>query len=145
MARRKVSKTNRRKAEVASEHYLYHICKCDPHQIRRAVHTQWQKIDFWFSDVMGRTPKGRCFYAQVTAGQAEAVRQRRRKLEKISWNAFDNVMVLQMVEQPNPANHRKKDFYFRIHRLDHINLVWSVDEIAFPIPREWFNKLRIAE
>ena len=140
MTRKKVSKSMRPLAEKASEHYLYHVCGCDIPQIRRAIRTKWQSVDFWACDVMGRTREGRCFFAQVTAGQSEAVRSRRRKLEKISWNAFDTVFVLQLVEQPNPANQRKKDFFFRVHRL--FGTIWFVDSVAYPIPRGWFVKLK---
>lgn len=143
MPRAKVAKTKRSDAERAGEHYLYRICGCDPSQIRRAVRTKWQSVDLWACDVMGRTDLGLCFYAQVTAGQTEAVRTRRRKLEKISWNEYDTVFVLQMVSQPNPANARKTDFYFRIHHYRHLAKKWSVMDEAILIPREWFKKLRV--
>ena len=143
MARPKVAKSKRPEAERASEHYLYHVCGCDPAQIRRAIRTKWQSVDFWACDVMGRTLKGMCYFAQVTAGQDEAVRVRRRKLEKISWNMYDNVMLLQLVEQQDPANNRRKLFFFRVHHLDWLKpeSLWTVDEVAFPVPKEWFKKL----
>ena len=149
MARNKVAKSNRPLAEKAAEHYLHEVCGCDPNQIRKAVRTMWQAVDFWAADVMGRQARdeinGLVFYAQVTAGQNEAVRTRRRKLEKISWNIFESVMVLQLVEQPDPAFARRKNFYFRVHRLDHGNMTWTVDDKAYPVPKEWFKKLRIEE
>jgi len=79
----------------------------------------------------------------VTAGQDEAVRVRRRKLEKISWNMYDNVLLLQLVEQQDPANNRRKLFFFRVHHLDWLkpDNGWSVDDVAFPVPKEWFKKL----
>jgi len=142
MGRAKVAKSRRPQAERAAEHYLYEICKCLPHTIRRAVRTQWQAVDFWGSDVMGKTEVGINYFAQVTAGQVEAVRTRRRKLEKIPWNCLERVLLLQLVVQPNPANARKQDYYFRVHRLDTQNLIWSVDDEACPVPRAWFVKLK---
>lgn len=142
MPRPKVAKSRRPEAEKAAEHYLHEVCGCDPAQIRKAVRTKWQSVDFWGSDVMGRTQNGYVYFAQVTAGQIEAVRQRRRKLEKISWNAYETVLLLQMVETPNPANARRKDFYFRVHRYFHQDFEWSVDDEAYKIPREWFQKLK---
>ena len=94
---------------------------------------------------MGKTEAGMNYYAQVTAGQVEAVRTRRRKLEKIPWNSFEEVLLLQLVVQPNPANARKQDYYFRVHRLDTQNLMWSVDDEACPVPAMWFKKLRIED
>jgi len=141
MARSKVAKSKRPEAERAAEHYLFHVFGCEPDQIERAVRTQWQSVDFWGCDAMGRAKDGRCYFAQVTAGQNEAVRVRRRKLDKISWNPFETVVVLQLVEQPNPAFAQRKDFYFRVHRLIQGN--WSVDTIAHPVPKEWFKKLRV--
>ena len=145
MPRPKVAKSKRPEAERAAENYLFHICGCDPFQIIRAVRTQWQREDLWASDVMGRDVDGRCFYAQATAGQNEAVRARRRKLERISWNLYDTVMVLQLVESQDPANNRRKQWWFRVHRYDHKQGVWGVDSEAAPVPKEWFRKLRIEE
>jgi len=147
MSRAKVAKSRRPQAERAAEHYLYEICGCDPQQICRAVRTKWQAVDYWGSDVWGRTKSGDCYYAQVTAGQVEAVRTRRRKLEKISWNEFDTVLLLQLVEQPNPANARRKDFYFRVHIYWHrkTDKPWTVAVEACPVPAMWFKKLRIED
>jgi len=147
MARSKVAKSRRPQAERAAEHYLYEICGCDPAQICRAIRTKWQAVDYWGCDVWGRTLGGHCWYAQVTAGQAGAVRERRRKLEKISWNKFDAVLLLQLVEQQNPANARRKDFFFRVHTYWHIKQGehWTVADEACPVPAGWFKKLRIEE
>ena len=142
MARAKVKKSRRSDAERAGEHYLYNHYGCFPEQIIRAVRTMYQRQDLWASDVMGRDSNGKCYFAQVTAGQDEAVRVRRRKLEKINWNTFDHVMLLQVVETIDPANARKKLFFFRVHNYDHGNNVWSVEDTAEPVPRAWFKKLR---
>lgn len=142
-SRPKVAKSRRGEAERASEHYLYEVCGCDPAQIRRAIRTKFQSVDFWCCDVMGRAMDGRCYYAQVTAGQNEAVRRRRRKLETIHWNPYDTVLLLQLVETPNPANARKKDFFFRVHRYDYLDGSWSVGDQAWPVPREKFKALKV--
>ena len=141
MTRAKVAKSRRPEAERAAENYLFHVCGCDPAQIVRAVRTKWQREDLWACDVIGRDIDGRCYYAQATAGQTEAVRTRRRKIERISWNLYDTVMVLQLVESPDPANHRRKQWWFRVHRYDHKMEIWSVDPDAAPVPTEWFKKL----
>ena len=145
MPRKTLAKSKRPEAERASEHYLVHVCGCDPEQIRRAIRTKWQSVDFWACDVMGRTKDGMVYFAQVTAGKTEAVRVRRRKLEKISWNIYDNVMVLQLVEQQDPANMRRKQFFFRVHHYDHIGGTWFVDETANLVPREWFKKFQVSD
>jgi len=143
MARKKVAKSKRPEAERAAEHYLYNIFRCLPEQIIRAVRTRFQRQDLWASDVMGRDLAGRCYFAQATAGGDEAVRTRRRKLEKICWNEFDNVMLLQLVETINPANARRKLFFFRVHCYNRLSKKWVVDETAHPVPKEWFKKLRV--
>ena len=144
-SRAKVAKSRRSDAERAAEHYLYEVCGCDPKQMRRAVRTKFQSVDFWAADVAARTTQGFCYYAQVTAGQQKAVQQRRRKLEKISWNTFDHVLLLQLVSMPNPANARKKDFFFRIHRYNPVTGKWVVDDIAWPVPRDRFRKLKVED
>ena len=138
----KLAKVNRQNAERASEHFLYHVYHCEPSQIIRAVKTRYQRQDLWAADTAGRTKRSEVFYAQVTAGGSEALRQRRRKLEKICWRPDETVLVLQLVERPDPANARKKQFYFRIHRLDTVNNMWTVDDRACFVPRAWFRKLK---
>ena len=147
MPRPKVAKSRRPEAERAAEHYLYNICHCEIHTIRKAIRAKYQSVDFWACDVMGKAINGYSYFAQVTAGQTEAVRTRRRKLEKIPWNRFEFVFVLQLVETIDPANALRKKFYFRVHRLNiqgnkPIQFTWSVDNEACPVPREWFKKLR---
>jgi len=151
MPRPLVAKTHRLEAERAAEHYLYEVCGCQPEQIIRAVRTRYQKIDLWAADVMGRRKDGHCYFAQATAGGSEAVRTRRRKLEQISWNPYDHVFVLQLVERQDIVNMRRKSFFFRVHRylhgLDYYKegklSEWIVDDDACSVPREWFKKLRV--
>jgi len=139
--RPKVAKSRRSDTERAAEHYLYHEYKCLPHTIRRAVRTKYQSVDFWGCDVMAKDEWGHSYFAQVTTGGVEAVRQRRRKLEKIPWNDLEHIMVLQMIETPDPLDNRKKKFYFRVHEMDKTReLEWIVG--LEEIPRDWFKKLR---
>ncbi len=145
MTRPKVAKSRRPEAEKAAEHYLHEVCGCLIPTIRKAIRAKWQSVDFWACDVMGKDKRGHSYFAQVTAGQVEAVRIRRRKLEKIPWNICESVFVLQLVETIDPANARKKLFFFRVHRLDSVNMIWSVDDRAPSIPRAWFKKLKIEE
>ena len=149
MPRAKVAKSRRPDAERAAEHWLHHVCGCRPEHIRRAVRTQFQSVDFFASDVMGKTPEGINHFAQVTAGQNEAVRTRRRKLEKIPWNEHEHVYVLQLVEMPDPARLSRKNFFFRVHRYGHWSedkgREWAIDYEAHPVPKEWFKKLREIE
>jgi len=93
---------------------------------------------------MGKQVDGTYCYAQVTAGGDEAVRIRRRKLEKVPWHfeVDKNVLVLQLTSTPNPANRRAKLFWFRVHRYDPVLEEWAVDEKAVPIPKEWFTAMR---
>lgn len=81
-------------------------------------------------------------YAQTTAGRNEAVRQRRRKLDIIPWHGSDTVLLLQLTQTPDPANQRRKLWFFRVHRYKirpFGESEWVVDEHAFPVPREWFK------
>jgi len=144
MPRRKIARSRRPQAERAAEHWLVEVMGCDPHQMRRAIRTKYQAVDFFASDVMAKDRAGKTFYVQVTAGQNEAVRVRRRKLEKFSWNTHDFVYVLQLVEVPNPVNIRRKDYFFRVHYYDHFHepCGWIVEGAACPVPREWFKKLQ---
>jgi len=134
----RVAKTHRKDAERAAEHYLHEVMGCT-HTVR-AVNTQWQRQDLFASDVVGKRPGGGTVYAQVTCGRDEAVRSRRRKLEAIPWGPHDMVLVLQMVSRGNPANARKTDFFFRVHRYRHWEKrEWLVDAEAVSVPRAWFK------
>jgi len=46
--------------------------------------------------------------------------------------------VLQLVERENPANAKRKDFFFREHRLWNDGN-WTVADDAVPVPRAWFK------
>jgi hypothetical protein len=75
-------------------------------------------------------------YAQVTTGGYEAIRQRKRKLEKIPWNECETVWILAM--------ERRKDgrtyiYWFVKHIYTKLTDGW-IDDDTIPIPREWFKK-----
>jgi hypothetical protein len=139
---RKNPKSKRPEAERASEWYAVKECGCVI--TRRACRTKWQSVDMFCCDVVGKRPGGSHVYIQATAGQNEAVRQRRRKLDSIPWHPSDEVLLLQLVHTENPANARSKLWFFRVHRLRTIDLKWLVDTEAYPVPKEWFKSLKNA-
>ena len=135
-----IPKNKRREAECAAEWYAHedHFCVLT----RRAVRTQWQKVDFFGADVVGKTASGQHVYLQVTAGQSSAVTARRRKLEAIPWHKTDTVELLQLIQTEDPANARRKLWWFRVHRFAAPAggaRVWETDEEAVRVPREWFR------
>jgi hypothetical protein len=140
----KIAKSRRPQAERAGEHYLREVCGCVVTQ--RAMRTKWARVDLYASDVTGKRPDGSCVYAQVTAGQSEALRVRRRKLEAIPWHASETVLVLQLTSTEDPANRRRKFWWFRVHRYHHfLDMTdcelgyWTVDDRAESVPKEWFK------
>lgn len=124
-------------AERAAEWYLAKIHHCI-HTVR-AVRTKWQREDLFGSDVVGKNKK-HTYYVQVTAGQDSAVTARRRKLEAIPWLPSDVVELLQLRQTEDPANARRKLWFFRVHRYDFRTSQWSTLEQAVPVPRLWFKK-----
>lgn len=137
---KKNAKRMRRLAEVATVHYAREIHWCV--EIRRAVKTQWQSVDFFGSDVVGKRIDGSHIYIQTTAGQHAAVTVRRRKLEKIPWHPTDTVELLQLVQTIDPANARKKLWFFRVHyyeRTSEFHRTWQTRDGAVPVPKEWFK------
>lgn len=131
-----LAKGRRADAERAAEHALVHHWGCK--HTRRAIKTQFQSVDFFGSDVVGKREDGSHVYCQVTAGQqAETVRRRRRKLDYFPWHGSDTVLLLQLKER---ADKRPKIYYFRIHTPD-LGTGWDViGELL--VPREWFKKYR---
>lgn len=144
------SKAKRGDGERAAEHYAVHIKSCVI--TRRAIRTQFQSVDFFASDVVGKMADGSHVYIQATAGQAAAVSTRRRKLEAIPWHPSDTVELVQLVQTPDPANARRTLWFFRVHRYypvfdekqNRYALVrrWETLETAVPVPKEWFKKLK---
>lgn len=142
MSRKPLGKGKRAEAERAAEWYLRERCGCI--HTRRAVRTQWQKVDFWAADVVGKRADGSHVYAQATTGGDEALRTRRRKLEQYAWHVSDMVMVLQLTATPNPANRRRKEWWFRVHVYNHGSRVWQ-DVVAHRVYAGWFKAWKAAE
>jgi len=120
---------------------LREVCGCVV--TRRALRTKYAKVDFYCADIIGKHADGSCVYAQLTAGGNPALRIRRRKLETVPWHESEEVMVLQLTFMPDPANMRRKLWFFRVHRF-HPGYVrvcdrWTVDDEAAPVPKEWFK------
>jgi len=135
---RKVAKSKRPEAERAGEWYLREVCGCVV--TRRALRTKYAKVDFYCADIIGKHADGSCVYAQATAGGNAALRIRRRKLETVPWHESEKVMVLQLTFMPDPANMRRKLWFFRVHRYDHVHdRNWRVDSVAEPVPKAWFK------
>jgi hypothetical protein len=127
-----IAKSYRSAAERAAEWYAVEIESCIV--TRRAIRSQWQSVDFFGSDVVGKKQDGSHVYIQVTTGQAPAVSVRKKKLTAYPWHLTDTVLMLQMVELP--PEKRRKQYGFNIWRYDHS---WAKDEEQFLIPREWFS------
>ena len=138
----KNAKSKRNDAERAAVNFAHKHLGCVV--TRRAVRTQWQKVDFFAADVVGKYDDGSHVYIQATAGQHSAVTARRRKLEKYPWHSTDTVLLLQLVQTEDPANARKKLWFFRVHEyvLDGYSRAWETYEDAVPIPKEWFKAYR---
>lgn len=137
------AKTKRADAERACEWYAREILGCV--QTRRAVRTKWQKVDFFGADVMGKCENGSTVYIQATAGQDAAVSTRRRKLEIIPWHYTETVEVVRLIQTIDPANARRKLWFFRVHVYSialggYNNRGWITQSAAIPIPPHWFKK-----
>lgn len=139
MTRRKVAKAKAREAEVAAEHYLVSTCGCV--ETRRTIRARFQKVDFWYCDVVGKTKDGAHYYVQVTTGSYANVSQRRRKLETIPWHKSDTVILLHLVSNPDPDNKRRKLWQFRVHFYLHQEEEWRVETERVVVPREWFKTI----
>lgn len=135
------AKEKRGDAERAAEHYAVHIHNCVITQ--RAVRTKWQAVDFFGADVVGKKADGVHVYIQATAGQYSSVTKRRRKLEVVPWHTTDIVELIQLIQTIDPANARRKLWFFRVHRYSVVVTkgfrTWYTTEKAVPIPKEWFR------
>ena len=136
MKRESLPKFYHSAAERAAEHYAINVCGC--YQTQRATRNQFQKVDFWGADVTGRTRAGRVYYLQVTTGGKEALRQRRKKLEKHAWNPFEDVLLLQLNRTKEGRRFR---YYFTIWRyliMDEVRS-WTNYYEGYDVPKEWFK------
>jgi hypothetical protein len=128
-----MTKQDQNNAEKAAQHYLASLGYTIQ---RKAIRTMYQKVDFFCADVMAKNAYGEIVYAQVTTGGYEAVRQRKRKLEKIPWNEFETVLILAMERRKEG---RAYIYWFVKHIYLKLTDGW-LDGILIPIPREWFKK-----
>jgi len=131
---KKNAKSKRADAERAAEWYAHEIEGC-VHTIR-AVRTKWQYQDLFGCDVLGKKPDGTYLWIQVTAGGAEAVRRRKRKLEGYPWCGADTILLLQLVQTDDPSDSRKKLWWFRVY--DYTSSQWVMRD-AVQVPKSWFR------
>lgn len=148
--RKASTKTKRVDAEKAAEHWARWWCACVC--TRRPVRTQFQSIDFFGADVVGKDKTGAHVYVQVTTGQAEAARVRRRKLEKYPWHPSDKVFLLQLDVDDSV---RPFKWFFKVHEYkQNLDIVaclddkpvaewtmrsWVNTDAIHDVPREWFK------
>jgi hypothetical protein len=130
-----IAKSYRSAAERAAEWYAVEIENCIV--TRRAIRSQWQSVDFFGSDVVGKRLDGSHVYIQVTTGQAPAVSVRKKKLTAYPWHLTDTVLMLQMVELPMVS--KRKQYAFNQWR--YISGSWK-NTGQMGIPKEWFLTLK---
>ena len=143
-----IAKSKRPEAEKAAEWYAVKVENCI--MIRRAIRTQWQKVDFFGSDVVGKRKDGTHVYIQVTAGQHSAVTARRRKLEKVPWHESDTVILLRLVETQDPFRKKRKLWWFKVCMYEIRGQILSSSipvrgwhwEDDISVPSTWFKKWR---
>lgn len=136
----KNAKSKRADAERATVWYAREMLGCVV--TRRAVRTQFQSVDFFAADVVGKRADGTHVYIQATAGEHAAVTARRRKLEAVPWHVTDVVQLVQLRQTEDPANARRKKWFFRVHEYCFNGLdsrEWITHDDAVDVPREWFK------
>lgn len=145
-----IAKSKRPQAERAAEHMLRKAYGCVI--TRRAVRTQWARVDFWGADVVGKTATGAHVYCQATAGSYSALSARRKKLEAIPWHRSDTVLLVQLIERESPQGHGRKEWFFRM--WEYALLPGAIPSSAvrtwqergpLPVRREWFRAWREAD
>ena len=141
-------KSKRGDAERAAEWYVHEVLKCV--ESCRSVKTQWQRQDMFGCDVIGIRKDGSLCFIQATAGQHSAVTARRRKLER-NYRTCDTVQVIRLVSNQDPANARRKLWFFRVHEYigddydgPHDRRHWETQDKAIPVPKEWFKSYKNA-
>lgn len=139
-----IAKSKRPEAERAGEWFLREKMGCVV--TRRALRTKFAKVDFYAADIIGKREDGSCVYAQVTAGGSEALRVRRRKLEKVPWHWSEDVLLLQMQEKEFSG--RGKKWEFRVHVLlrgdepnNPLRTQWEVQSVE-EIDKKWFKAFK---
>ena len=135
--RRSSTKALQRQAEVAAGHFMKARLGCCA--IRRAVRTQWQKVDFFGADLVGVLSTGAKIYVQVTTGSHSAMSARRAKLGDFPWHPSETVLLLNLVATVSPAKGRKTEYWFRVEELARPQMVWNDWPEPIPVPRGWFK------
>ena len=132
-------KCKRREAEVAAEWYAHEIMGCAI--TRRAIRTQWQKVDFFGCDIVGKTSDGRHVYLQVTAGGSSCVSVRRKKLQEIPWHSTDKVKVLQLI---GAREGRRTSWWFSEYEYSWLGdgRKWIKSACQTSVPKRWFKKFK---
>lgn len=136
---KKNAKSKRGDAERAVEWFVRDYLGCIDSV--RAVRTQWQRQDLFGCDCVGKFKDGSKAWVQVTAGGHSAVTSRRRKLETV-WHDSDAVYVAQLVQTEDPANARRKLWFFRIHEYGFVSRPdrsWETWNDAILVPKQWFT------
>ena len=142
--RRASTKALRRQAEVAAEHYMVERLGCV--EIRRAVRTQWQKVDFFGADLVGVLSTGAKIYVQVTTGASAAMSVRRAKLAAFPWHPSETVLLLNLVATASAAKGRRTEYWFRVEEFAGKPMFSDVGTVrcwedwpeTIPVLREWF-------
>ncbi len=138
----KVAKSKRPQAERAGEWVLRLIYGCVV--TRRALRTKYAKVDFFAADIIGKRADGSHIYCQITAGQEQAVRIRRKKLDAYPWHVTDTVYVMQLVERQSVINPRQKDWFFRVYERRQDG-TWTSGGVSVGVVKEWFRAYRETE
>lgn len=135
----KNAKSKRNDAEKAAVWYAREELECV--KTRKAIRAKYQAVDFFGADVVGKRADGSHVYVQATAGQDSAVTARRRKLEAIPWHSTDSVYLVQLRQTEDPANARRKLWFFRVHEYVLMDdwRDWVTHETAVSVKREWFT------
>ena len=130
-------------AEQAAVWYACERLSCVVY--RRAVRSQWQSVDMFACDIVGKQVTGRHVYLQVTAGKSQAVTKRRRKIEAIPWHESDIVQILQFRQKVNAHDRRKRVSSFRVHdfRLSDGGREWAPGEVLVAIPERWTSRAEV--
>lgn len=112
---------------------------------RKAIQAQWQKVDFFGSDIVAKYKNGVTVYIQVTAGQDQAITARKRKLEAIPWHYEDKVYLLQLKQRQGVVNARRKEWFFKVWEYA-IGIgnerTWELWPDPVSIPSKWFKSYK---
>lgn len=128
-----IANSKRKDAERAVEHALVEVYGCT--HTWRARSAMYGSVDLFGCDAVGKLSDGTHVWVQVTAGQANAVSQRKLKITRYPWGLSDRVFVWQLAFKKEG---RRKVWFFRTHELDTMTYVWTTGP-AIAIKPEWFK------